>query len=242
MQNASNTLANWLWKDLYVWPQGRMGVAAYIGGLLRILIVYVLFTQIFTVFGPLLFAPFFNVADHDANPFRNLIWGELGAIALIAFPVWSLFQRRINDMRPDIRQRLGLWPIAFPIILAGLIGLMLAHALGISTPLDGVDLGRARFWFAVILFSAAFAPGGEKAVTRAKTAAAKLAPDLFQTASQKAAREALAAQIAVKPVNRPATVPHRDRPKPGPIPSFPPVMVRTRALPKDGRVKPGWFA
>lgn len=237
---ASNPLANWLWKDLYVWPQGRLAPSAYLGSLVRILIVYVIFAQLLSAVGPAMFGTFNSRSPVDM--FEHVLWGQVGAIALIAFPLWSNFQRRFNDMRPDLRDRLKAWSVGFPLILAGLTGWMIVHAAGIQTPVDGIDLGSVRFWFAVMLFGAAFVPGGDAAPASRKPLAAKPAPDIFQTQTHKANREANAAQIAGRPTGRHLPMQHVDRPKPDLAANFPEVIVRTRSLPQDGRVKPGWFS
>jgi hypothetical protein len=237
---VSNPLANWLWKDLYVWPEGRLAPSAYLGALFRILIVYVIFAQVLAAIGPVMFGTFNNRAPTDM--FESVLWGQVGAIALIAFPLWSNFQRRFNDMRPDLRERLRAWSTSFPLILAGLTGWMIARAAGLDKLLAGVDLGSVRFWFAVMLFGAAFVPGGEAVPASKMRQAAKPAPDLFQTSTYKANREALAAQIAAKPAGRHIPMPHVDQPKHVMAANFPEVIVRTRSLPQDGRVKPGWFS
>lgn len=235
---ASNPLANWLWKDLYVWPQGRLAPSAYLGALFRILIVYVIFAQVLSAIGPAMFGTFNSRTPVDL--FESVLWGQVGAMALIAFPVWSSFQRRFNDMRPDLRGKLQAWSVYFPLILSGLISWMIIHAAGIQTPVDGIDLSSVRFWFAVMLFGAAFVPGGD-AVPASKTAK-KSTPDLFQSATQNTARDAPTERFATKPAGRHLPVAHADRPKPIPAVNFPQVIVRTRSLPQDGRVKPGWFS
>ena len=125
MNYGSNALANWLWKDLYVWPQGRLTPSTYLGGLFRIVIVYVLFAQVLSVLSPTLFRSFNSSEPMDI--FDGVKWGQIGAIVLIAFPVWSLFQRRVNDMRPDIRAKLTRWTVAFPINPAKISGKATVH-------------------------------------------------------------------------------------------------------------------
>ncbi len=236
----SNPLANWLWKDLYVWPQGRLAPSGYLGALMRILIVYVIFAQLLSVLGPSFF--FMSNVDAPADMFRAVMWGQIGAIALIAFPVWSIFQRRVNDMRPDIRAKLQAWQFAFPLSLAGLTGLMVVHALGYSTPLAGVDLSRIRFWFVVMLFGSAFVPGGELVPAAKRAATPSASADDFLTAAQNAAREAIAAQVATRTAARPTHTPASVRPKPATVSNMPLAVERTRTLPEQGRVKPGWFS
>ena len=240
MLNASNPLANWLWKDLYVWPQGRFSPATYLGALFRILIVYLIFAQLLTFIGPALTGTF--NAKFPMDMFELIKWGQTGAVVLIAFPAWSAFQRRFNDMRPDLREKLNSFSVGFPLIMCGLILLLVVHSAGYQTPFDDADLGRVRFWFAVMLFGAAFMPGGDTVPAQTKTKPAKPQPDMFQTSAQKASREALAAQVAAKPTGRHLPTAHTDRPKPVPATNFPPVIQRTRNLPQDGRVKPGWFS
>lgn len=235
---AANPLANWILKDLFVWPQGRMTKAAYLGALLRILIVYVIAAQLLTLAFPILVGSFNGNSQMDM--FVAVKWGQIGAVAAIAFPAWSVFQRRFNDIRPDLREKLMAWSIGFPLILAGLIVLMIVHAAGFGTPLDGFDLSNVRQWFAIMLVGAAFVPGGDTVPASKQTASP--APATFQTATQKATREALTAQIATKSTGRHLPVFQMDRPKPIPATNFPQVIVRTRDLPQDGRVKPGWFS
>ena len=240
MLNTSSPLANWLWKDLYVWPQGRLAPSAYLGALMRILIVYVLFAQILSVMGPSFVL--LSSAGAPADMFRSVMWGQIGAIVLIAFPVWSIFQRRVNDMRPDIRSKLQTWQLAFPLFLAGLTGLTVVHALGYSTPFDEVDLGRVRFWFVVMLFGAAFVPGGELAPAAKRVTTALASADNLLTAAQNAAREAVAAQAATRTAARSTHATASARPKPAHISTMPLAVERTRKLPEQGRVKPGWFS
>ena len=237
---AANPLANWILKDLFVWPQGRMTKAAYLGALLRILIVYVIAAQLLTLTFPILIGSF--IGNSQMDMFVAVKWGQIGAVAAIAFPAWSVFQRRFNDIRPDLREKLMAWSIGFPLILAVLLCLMIVHAVGFGTPLDGFDLSKVRQWFAIMLVGAAFVPGGDVALASHAAKATKPQPNLFQTATQKAAHESLAAQTAVKPGGRHLPVSHVDRPKPIPATTFPQVIVRTRSLPQDGRVKPGWFS
>ena len=236
MLNASNPLANWLWKDLFVWPQGRFSPAAYLGALFRIAIVYIFSAQVLSILAPSLLGTFNSDLPVDMS--KGFMWGQIGAIVLIAFPVWSTFQRRINDMRPDIREKLKPWNVAFPLIFIGLIAVMIAHALGLETAFDGFDLNGIHFWFAIMLFGAAFVPGGGSVPDKA----VKNPAEPFQNATQRAAREALAGQLAAKPAGRHLPTAHVDRPKPSPATNFPQVIQRTRNLPQDGRVKPGWFS
>ena len=240
MNYGSNALANWLWKDLYVWPQGRMSPSAYLGGLVRILIVYLIFAQLLTFIGPALTGAF--NAKFPLDMFELIKWGQTGAVVMIAFPAWSVFRRRFNDMRPDLREKLNAWIVGFPLLLCGLILLLVVHAAGYQTPFDDAGLGRVRFWFAVMLFGAAFLPGGDAVPAQTNTKPTKPQPDMFQTATQKANREALAARIGNVPAGRHLPTAHTDRPKPALATSFPPVIQRTRSLPQDGRVKPGWFS
>ena len=235
---AANPLATWILKDLFVWPQGRMTKAAYLGALLRILIVYVIAAQLLTLTFPILVGSF--IGNSQMDMFVAVKWGQIGAVAAIAFPAWSVFQRRFNDIRPDLREKLMAWSIGFPLILAVLLCLMIVHAAGFGTPLDGFDLSSLRFWFAVMLVGAAFVPGGD--IVPASKQAASPAPDLFQTATQKTTRDTLTELIANKTAGRHLPVSHVDRPKPIPATTFPQVIVRTRSLPQDGRVKPGWFS
>lgn len=232
----SNPLANWLWKDLYVWPQGRLAPSGYLGALMRILIVYVIFAQVLSVLGPSFLVLFDAAAPVDM--FRSVIWGQIGAIVLIAFPVWSIFQRRVNDMRPDIRAKLQAWQFAFPLFLAGLVTLMVVHALGYSTPLAGMDLSRIRFWFVVMLFGSAFVPGGDVAPARKLVTAA----EPFLTTIQKASPEARTAQFSAAPSRRHVQTPREERPMPAALANMPLAVERTRKLPEQGRVKPGWFS
>jgi hypothetical protein len=237
---AGNPIANWLWKDLYVWPQGRLVPSAYLGALFRILILYVIFAQLLSIAGPAIIGTFNS--QQPVDMFNGVALGQNGAIVLIAFPAWSVFQRRFNDMRPDLRDKLKTWSAAFPLVLAVLIGLMIAHAAGIITPLDGIDLSSVRFWFTIMLVGAAFVPGADAVPNENKAPAAKSAPDLFQSPLQNAGREKLTGQIAGKPAGRHLPTVHVDRPKPAIPTNFPQVVVRTRSLPQDGRVKPGWFS
>ncbi len=240
MLNMSNPLANWLWKDLYVWPQGRLAPSAYLGALMRVLIVYIVFAQLLSVVGPSFFVMFNDAVPVDM--FRSVMWGQVGAIVLIAFPVWSIFQRRVNDMRPDIRSKLQTWQFAFPLFLAGLTSLMVVHALGYSTPFDEVDLSRVRFWFVAMLFGSAFVPGGELVPAAKRAATAPASADDFLTAAQNAAHEAIAAQVATRTAARPKHTPASARPKPTATSNMPLAVERTRTLPEQGRVKPGWFS
>lgn len=215
-----------------------MSAAAYLGGLVRVLLVYVIFVQLISALGmPLLMS---TQSEGVVDVFTGLKWSQVAAIILIAFPVWSLFRRRINDIRPDIREKLSSWAFGFPIFLIGLLVFMVLNAAGYDTFFDDAELARIRFWFVVMLFGVAFLPGGDVVPEKAKPS--KPQPDMFQTATQKANREALAAQIANKPAGRHLPAAHSDRPKPAAAPNFPPVIVRTRKLPQDGRVKPGWFS
>ena len=158
------------------------------------------------------------------------------------FPIWSIFQRRVNDMRPDIRAKLQTWQFAFPLFLAGLIGLMIAHALGYRTPLDDIDLSRVRFWFAVMLFGSTFVPGGELVPAAKRAAMPSSSNDDFLAAAQNAAREAIAAQVATRTAARPTHTPASARPRPATVGNMPLAVERTRKLPEQGRVKPGWFS
>ncbi len=225
---------NWLWKDLYVWPEGQLSRSAYLGALLRIVVIYVLFAQILSVFSPTLLTTFNS--DQPSDIFQGIKWGQIGAIILIAFPVWSLFQRRVNDMRPDIRERLNTWSVAFPIILVGLIGLMVANAAGFDTPLDGADLSNIRFWFAVMLFGSALVPGGDNVSAK----------DLKKIRTD--AQQQLASIIAQAPKEAVPTMHTRPHPvaRHQPIPANPlpgqQVAQRQYKMPEQGRVKPGWFS
>jgi uncharacterized membrane protein YhaH (DUF805 family) len=225
---------NWLWKDLYVWPQGKLSRAAYLGALLRIVIIYVLFVQVLSVFSPTLLTTF--KSGEPADTFLGIKWGQIGAIIFIAFPVWSLFQRRVNDMRPDIREKLNTWSVAFPLILAGLVGLMVANAVGFATPLDSADLSNIRFWFAVMLFGSAFVPGGEHVPAKnLKKIRSEAQQNLISTLAQMPKE--------VDPTTR--TQPHpvaRHQPIPAnPLPGMQ-VAQRQYKMPEQGRVKPGWFS
>lgn len=233
---AANPLANWLWKDLYVWPEGQMKPSAYLGALFRILIVYVVFAQVLSVFSPTLLGTF-KGPDSD-NLFAGVMWGQTGALVLIAFPMWSVFQRRLNDMRPDIREKLSNWSFAFPLFLIVLIGFMVANAAGFDLFFDHADLSNMRFWFTVMLAGAAFVPGGEMVPAKAQVTSAHSDPDRLRAASLKT----LATQVAAKPAVRHMAVPHADRPRPVLAGDQPPVMQRSYKLPEQGRVKPGWFS
>jgi uncharacterized membrane protein YhaH (DUF805 family) len=233
---AANPLANWLWKDLYVWPQGRMARAAYLGSLFRILIVYVIFAQMLGVFSPALLGTF-NNADPD-KLFKGMMWGQIGALVLIGFPVWSVFQRRVNDMRPDIRSKLSNWSITFPMFLIGLIGFMVANAAGFDLFFDNGDLSNIRFWFTVMLVGAAFVPGGETEAAMTQTSPVRGEPDFLQVA----AHEVFTIKVPPKQDIRHMPVPHTDRPRPVLAGDSLPVIERSYKLPEQGRVKPGWFS
>lgn len=234
---AANPLANWLWKDLYVWPEGRMKPSAYLGALFRILIVYVVFAQVLSVFSPTLLGTFKGPGSD--NLFAGVMWGQTGALVLIAFPVWSVFQRRLNDMRPDIRSKLSNWSFAFPLFLIVLIGFMVANAAGFDLFFTHADLSNMRFWFTVMLTGAAFVPGSEIVPAKAQAKSAHLEPDLLRSAAHKTTQ---AAQVAAKSAVRHMPVQHASRPRPVLAGDQPPVMQRSYKLPEQGRVKPGWFS
>jgi uncharacterized membrane protein YhaH (DUF805 family) len=230
---------NWIGKDLFVWPEGRLSRGGYFLALIRVVIIYVFAAQILTVFSPSLFGTFNS--GEPADIFHTIKWAQIGAVAIIAFPIWSLFQRRLNDMRPDISKRLAPWSVAFPIILVGLIGLMLANAAGVKTPLDDADLSQIRFWFPVMLFGSAFVPGGDKVPESVmKKANAEKAKPMETAPSQfKLPGISQSPAAAWKPEPRSA-------PRHQPIPANP-VMAnqavqRQHKLPEQGRVKPGWFS
>ncbi len=230
---------NWLWKDLYVWPEGRLSRAGYLLALFRTVMVYVFATQILTAFSPVLLTNF-----NDAQPldiFGSLKWAQVGAVIVVAFPIWSLFQRRVNDMRPDIREKLNTWSVAFPLFLVGLIGLMVANSAGLQIPLDDADLGQIRFWFAAMLLGAALIPGGD---TVPESAVKKIKKE-----NTNAAESALG-QINLPGIAQRSQAPWkpqpRSTPRHQPIPANP-VMAnqavqRQHKLPEQGRVKPGWFS
>jgi small-conductance mechanosensitive channel len=222
MSAVKSPVADWLWKDLYVWPEAKMSRRAYLGALGRILIVYVIFTQVLDVLGPAMLM--ILGLKFTGDPLQQLVFGQIGALLLIAFPAWSAFQRRANDFRPDHRQRLNSWVVAFPIIFSGLIGLTIARLLGLNSFLDGVGLSEVRVSFALMLVGAAFVPGGE----------AVPAAELQRGREYRIGPVRSGEQItgtAFMPVPAKAVLPGQAV-----------VIERSYRLPEQGRVKPGWLS
>ncbi len=237
--------SNWLWKDLFVPAEGRLGRISYFVALFRIALIYLFGTQIFTALVPVLALSIgIPIAD---NPFMALGYGALAAQLLIAWPAWSIFRRRMNDARPDLRAKLVNWSVGFPIFLVVLIGMMVAGAAGFETPVSADLHSKMRLMFFVMLFGAGFVPGGD-----AVPGAAAKKDRLLGEIDQQRLMQALAAQIV-----KPSEIETRQRvtPRPprtaSPVPTRSPALAgstaysaveRMRKLPEQGRVKPGWFS
>jgi uncharacterized membrane protein YhaH (DUF805 family) len=236
---------NWLWKDLYVPAEGRLERISYFVALFRIALIYMFGTQIFTALAPVL-AQSIGVPI-TGNPFMALGYGALAAQLLIAWPAWSIFRRRLNDARPDLRAKLVNWSFAFPIFLIALLGVMVAGAAGFELPISAELHSRMRLMFFVMLFGAGLVPGGD-AVPDAAAGKIRAREDI----DRQVMLQTLAAQTG-KPVE--VETRQRAAPRP-PRAAFPmsdpasalagssaaPAVERTRTLPQQGRVKPGWFS
>lgn len=236
---------NWLWKNLFVPAEGRLDRMAYFGALFRIALIYLFGTQVFTAFVPVIAMS----SGHPitGNPFLAMNYGALAAQLLIAWPAWSIFKRRMNDARPDLRAYLTNWSIGFPIYLVVLLGVMVAGALRFETPVTPELHGNMRLIFFMMLFGAGFIPGGDSLPSATAESTGERgdlrqqAPMPFEIAPAARSTEGTARQ---RHVQQPARAPH-------PLPKLYPELARshatlaverTRKLPEQGRVKHGWFS
>ncbi|MGB8817239.1 MAG: hypothetical protein WCC66_04870 [Rhizobiaceae bacterium] len=193
--------------------------------------------QLFAIFLPSLFA--MSGKSFFENPFDQLIWAQIGAQFLIAWPAWSIFKRRMNDMRPDIRAKLNNWLVGFPVYMTILLIVMVGSALGFDMVIDQSQHGTLRSGFFMMLFGAGFFAGGD-AVPAAPGKSAREGRSMdLDTAGQRVLEQLPAAQIGRKPE---MAVTRRQQAKPDLQPSFPAVIERGHKLPEQGRVKPGWFS
>jgi uncharacterized membrane protein YhaH (DUF805 family) len=241
MKSVERTVfgSNWIWKDLYVLPEGRLSQWAYFWGLLRLTFLIAIGTNILATFIP----AFVNALgfSFSLGTSQSLKMGNMTAFLLSVWPVWSLFRRRLNDIRSDWRARIGNWVIGFTIILIVLVLRIVASAIGIETPIDASMYGQLQKVFFLMLLGLGLVPGGEKVPSSnvAKIDVKKIAieqPSLSGFAQSYSSRvESRHRSPSVRTVSRATT---EIKPK---ILATPAVQ-RLQKLPEQGRVKPGWFS
>lgn len=236
MMIASNKIGEWFWHGLYAPATGSLKPSGYISILFRCGVLFAVATQVLAAVAPSLTAAF-NSGASGGLP-ADFALARFGAPLIVGWPLLSAFIRRRNDFRPDLLKQVQMWAMAFPLLMAALYCIPLAEAFGIHVPIDPSARSILRTLFFALLIGAALVPGVGAAPVKTRQAQAD---DRLQSASQTAAREALAAQIAPKPAGRHLPVAHADRHKPVAA-NFPTVIERGRRLPEQGRVKPGWFS
>ena len=241
-QNPTQHPNNWLWHDLFVAAEGQLSRKSYFVALFRIAIIYVVGVQLFAIFQPSLLAMVGKSSSE--NPLDRLVVAQIGAQFLIAWPAWSIFQRRLNDIRPNIRSKLSNWAVGFPLYMAILLIVMVVSAFGIELPIDKGLHGTLRLCFFLMLFCVGLFPGiDSETVTPSVAQSGRDIQEQVPTelkelfAARRQLQELFAKQIVPEPT--PAIQPIRNA---APASSFPDVMERGRKMPEQGRVKPGWFS
>ncbi len=231
--------SNWIWKDLYASPEGRLSQGAYFWGLLRLTFLIAIGINILaTIIPAFVHALGFSFS---LNTSQSLKMGSITAFLLSVWPIWTLFRRRLNDIRRDWRTRIGKWVIGFTIIFIVLVLRIVASAFGIETPIDQSTYGQLQKAFFLMLFGLGLVPGIDKVPSSnvAKKNGLKIAivqPSLSGFAHSYSSRvESSDQSPSVRTVSRAPT-----ETKPKILAS--PAVQRLHKLPEQGRVKPGWFS
>lgn len=242
MMIPSQKANDWFWRNLYVPANGRLKPSGYLGVLIRCAFIFAIATQILAALTPALMTTFNSSASGARLPDFTL--ARIGALLVVAWPLMSAFIRRRNDFRPDLLQKLQVWALGFPVLMVALFCIPLAEALGIPVSIDPSLRSSLQTLFFALLIGAAFVPGGDQAPLPrsqpiARPAAGASRAETVVTASQRAAIEAIASQLAQKGAAQPR---HVAQPRAAATAKFPNVIERGRKMPEQGRVKPGWFS
>lgn len=231
--------SNWVWKDLYVSPEGRLSQGAYFWGLLRLTFLIAIGTNILATFIPALVHALGFSFSLDTS--QSLKMGNMTAFLLSVWPIWSLFRRRLNDTRPDWRARIGNWVIGFTIILIVLVLRIVASAFGIETPIDASMYGQLQKAFFLMLFGLGLVPGRDKVPSAniAKMDSQKIATDQTLLPEFAMPNKSRAESRRSSPLAR---IVFRAATELKPMPIATPAVQRLHKQPEQGRVKPGWFS
>lgn len=205
-----------LFTDLFVSAQGKLSRGRYVWGIVRLWLAFSIGSNFLS--GMILgWYPSLRTAENFSSQ-PALAIARFVALCIIAWPLWSQFRRRVNDMGPDIQRAIRQWGFILALLLAAFIVGLVLHSFAIDLPFSKFATEILGGLFSAALFALSFAPSENLNAN----------PPLLQSTNM---MEPSSRSVARSGTSGPTTAQN-------PLPP----MQRLHKLPKDGRVKPGWFS
>jgi uncharacterized membrane protein YhaH (DUF805 family) len=220
---------------------GRMSNWDYFVGLFKVLAVFGLGTKIL----PLMLANFQSRSDGFETFFSLFPVASAIMTVVVTWPLLAMINRRKNDLTDTMRTRMGMYAILLPVGVALIPVAQILKASGLPAG-DFLDIMQAFtpiILIGTLILGILPSQGGtnrygpDPRLERGKvpTPAAKV------DASGIEYNKPLSQSVPKLPRGA-ANTPLAGAPARGPMTTAKSPIERTRKLPVDGRVKPGWFS
>lgn len=222
---------------------GRVSNWDYFTGLFKLLAIYAIGMRLL----PFMLANFLGRSQGFESFFGVFPVATALMGLVVTWPLLALINKRKHDLTDAMRERLGVYSVLLPVAVAVVAGAQLLRAIGLDVG-DWVSTAMAFMPFVmmgVLVLGILPSQGGTN----------RYGPDprLERGKTQAPVPQTDASGIVYnKPASAmPQRTPRYDAPLPKPLagvpvntinPSLPNSVIRTRKLPADGRVKPGWFS
>lgn len=205
-----------LFTGLFVSAQGRLSRGWYIWGIVRLWLAYSIGSNFLS--GAILgiYPSLRTAEDFSVQPVLAI--ARLIALCVIAWPLWSQVRRRVNDVRPDIQERIRHSAFISALLPAAFVAGLVLRGFAVELPYGTLATEMFGGLFGATLFALSFAPGTNLSANPTRSQPL----NTTEPTGLRGARPNISATSKAQ--------------------NAPPLVQRLNRLPKDGRVKPGWFS